>query len=460
MFNIFKGDKKGKEEGKTGSSTVMSVAGNNMLPSKPKDAAASVANSPMQTSLDPPSTLPELARDIYEKEETGGNLSTPSSMVTGNILDEKIRPAEKTRDDIRLDMLRNDVLSAKGSAKGSVAGGITDRLSSDMQRVDAYKNTSKAALEPSTDSVPSLDLNLIRGYRSSMKDGYASDISRDEELRESRIRSDDMRRNMSDEIYRQMLRDTISSSSSFRGMDAGFFKDFQDFIAATDMHDSSRAKILDDLLSKDLLERMTVYHDTRSNGLPFYLSDNELSITAKHSFDELKNLEHSWLINRQRLDSLKKVNAELELDIKLKSEELKRLLQEVVKRGHSGGRDGARDGIGGISGSPFINPIVQNERFNEKFSEIVNEKFNMTASTADTTKYFYARDGKTLKSIADFIGALKVMDDTTFYHHVNDHGNDFANWISGVFGDVILAERIRPISNKGELLTFLLNHAY
>jgi hypothetical protein len=131
-----------------------------------------------------------------------------------------------------------------------------------------------------------------------------------------------------------------------------------------------------------------------------------------------------------------------------------------VKRGHSGGRDGARDGIGGISGSPFINPIVQNERFNEKFSEIVNEKFNMTASTADTTKYFYARDGKTLKSIADFIGALKVMDDTTFYHHVNDHGNDFANWISGVFGDVILAERIRPISNKGELLTFLLNHAY
>jgi len=57
-------------------------------------------------------------------------------------------------------------------------------------------------------------------------------------------------------------------------------------------------------------------------------------------------------------------------------------------------------------------------------------------------EYFYAIDGKIIKSLADLHLALKLMDEKHFYFHVNENKNDFANWIRDVIRDEGLATKV------------------
>ncbi len=67
-------------------------------------------------------------------------------------------------------------------------------------------------------------------------------------------------------------------------------------------------------------------------------------------------------------------------------------------------------------------------------------------------KYFYVCDGAVLRSIEDLFEYLQEMPENVFRHHVNEHRNDFHNWVRDVFQDHELALNLKNCSDKDEML--------
>lgn len=76
---------------------------------------------------------------------------------------------------------------------------------------------------------------------------------------------------------------------------------------------------------------------------------------------------------------------------------------------------------------------------------------NILLSETVFDKEFVLNDGRRIKSISQLSNLLNDMSDEVFFHHVTPDRNDFYNWIKDVFGDSVLAERIRNVKNKKEL---------
>lgn len=57
-------------------------------------------------------------------------------------------------------------------------------------------------------------------------------------------------------------------------------------------------------------------------------------------------------------------------------------------------------------------------------------------------KYFFLSNQKQLKSIKDLADELEKISVGEFHHHVNNHKNDFANWINDVFKQKTLANKV------------------
>jgi KaiC/GvpD/RAD55 family RecA-like ATPase len=62
---------------------------------------------------------------------------------------------------------------------------------------------------------------------------------------------------------------------------------------------------------------------------------------------------------------------------------------------------------------------------------------------------FRLKNGDRLSSLRELAVALKTMDDSVFLHHVGDGHNDFAPWIATCIKDIILADRIRHVKDRG-----------
>ena len=65
---------------------------------------------------------------------------------------------------------------------------------------------------------------------------------------------------------------------------------------------------------------------------------------------------------------------------------------------------------------------------------------------------FYSNDGKMLNNLSELPDALKMMDNSTFSHHVSKENNDFANWIDHVMGEKKLAEDLRQLKSKSGMV--------
>jgi hypothetical protein len=72
-------------------------------------------------------------------------------------------------------------------------------------------------------------------------------------------------------------------------------------------------------------------------------------------------------------------------------------------------------------------------------------------------QYFWLKDGRALKSISELSKALKKMPKDIFLHHVNQEKNDFSSWISGVFGNLGLAEKIKDLKDAEDIRRAILN---
>jgi len=69
---------------------------------------------------------------------------------------------------------------------------------------------------------------------------------------------------------------------------------------------------------------------------------------------------------------------------------------------------------------------------------------------APEEKHFILSDGRKLKSVFELIDELETMGEETFRHHVNEHKNDFSNWIRDVFEEKSIAEEVHRIQNRTE----------
>ncbi len=67
-------------------------------------------------------------------------------------------------------------------------------------------------------------------------------------------------------------------------------------------------------------------------------------------------------------------------------------------------------------------------------------------------KSFWVRDGQILRNIAELPPALERMSEETFRHHVTGKKNDFANWIEFVIGERSLADEVRMLRARQDIL--------
>ena len=72
----------------------------------------------------------------------------------------------------------------------------------------------------------------------------------------------------------------------------------------------------------------------------------------------------------------------------------------------------------------------------------------MSDKDIEPNQYFYLSNGTALKNIDELLDALKAMDDAAFSNHVNEHKNDFANWVRDVFKNEKLANKILSMSSR------------
>ena len=71
---------------------------------------------------------------------------------------------------------------------------------------------------------------------------------------------------------------------------------------------------------------------------------------------------------------------------------------------------------------------------------------------------FYLCDGSVIRDMKELAFSLEKMPDDVFSHHVNDHKNDFANWIALVFEEHELAEKLNSSKDRVAYQLEILKH--
>lgn len=78
-----------------------------------------------------------------------------------------------------------------------------------------------------------------------------------------------------------------------------------------------------------------------------------------------------------------------------------------------------------------------------------------TLSEVEPRHYFRIKDGSVVKSLADLVIKLELMDDETFSHHVGKDRNDFASWIADIIKDRELADKLKDVKTKKKIIEFI-----
>ncbi len=101
---------------------------------------------------------------------------------------------------------------------------------------------------------------------------------------------------------------------------------------------------------------------------------------------------------------------------------------------------------------PQPEPDSDKKRNTEKVAEAAYD-FSKLPKSKD--EYFVLNNGVELKSISDLLSYLHVMPEEIFLHHVRAEKNDFANWIEHIFGLKDLADKLRTVHSKDNMIRIL-----
>ncbi|MFH1211436.1 MAG: hypothetical protein V1659_00740 [Candidatus Woesearchaeota archaeon] len=174
-----------------------------------------------------------------------------------------------------------------------------------------------------------------------------------------------------------------------------------------------RLKSLKELLShEELVKEMKKFHSNEKISLNA-LNKNGLKQEIAEKLGELNSLEKKWAVSHREC---KKYQTELELlerEIKIHAEILNSLLKQLNK--------------------------------------------NYPESIISPEQYFYTADGQAYRSMAELAEGLLHMADEIFSVHVSQYKNDFANWIAHVFDNNELADILRSLKTREEMIRMLKN---
>jgi hypothetical protein len=187
----------------------------------------------------------------------------------------------------------------------------------------------------------------------------------------------------------------------------GYFSEIEHFLKNNDAK-----QIVDDILSKDFLTSMKDYHDTRSQGKPFYLHSEDLKNKIETKMNELRQLEAEWHSIKKEAEEKDRRKKSVEKLIDDESKELKALFTQIK-----------------------INQALEKE--------------------ASKENYFKLRNGQELKNLNDLRKALSYMTDEEFNNHVTAERNDFANWTADALKLSETEGKIRQAKSKEELQEIL-----
>jgi len=169
---------------------------------------------------------------------------------------------------------------------------------------------------------------------------------------------------------------------------------------------------LHETFSQGIVAVMKKYHDARIKGEHFFFHEKDREDILYKKMLKLKELEKEWLIRARELNSAKELLEDKEREIDLLSHELKEILQKA-------------------------------------------NKYKIFNKTTGHNTAFRLINGKILLSLNDLMQELKNINEDVFSYHVNNHKNDFSEWVQHVFDQKKLALLLKNCKNKEEMFKLL-----
>ena len=80
------------------------------------------------------------------------------------------------------------------------------------------------------------------------------------------------------------------------------------------------------------------------------------------------------------------------------------------------------------------------------------------ASDASVDHYFVLCNGQPLKNVLELADLAEDLRDEVFFFHVTPDRNDFATWISDIYGDAELAQELANVKDKTRTKIVLYRH--
>ncbi len=101
--------------------------------------------------------------------------------------------------------------------------------------------------------------------------------------------------------------------------------------------------------------------------------------------------------------------------------------------------------------------LKEKPRLEEEMTEIHSTDIKKLFEKISPDFYFKLRSGGVIKNIPELKKAVKRMNKEVFSHHVNEHKNDFSNWIKDVFKDQKLANLLKQCKTREKMYNTLTN---
>lgn len=172
---------------------------------------------------------------------------------------------------------------------------------------------------------------------------------------------------------------------------------------------------------------------------------NEINKSLQNDTDS-KEPVLDILVKHKKADKvLSKSKPHFSLETPLKLEELQEELDLSKK-------DIMEEEVDDVEDNNKKNKFNEKER---KIEDLIQKNIDSNDIILNKNQYFKLGDGRFLKNISELVFAIEQMAHQEFERHVNNHNNDFANWIEHVFKNKELANELRKDTSKRHILQVL-----
>ncbi len=86
------------------------------------------------------------------------------------------------------------------------------------------------------------------------------------------------------------------------------------------------------------------------------------------------------------------------------------------------------------------------------------EEANLEINHISPENCFFLCNGEVFRNLVELGYGMDLMDPETFEFHVNEHKNDFANWVCDVMQEHELAEALKQTQSRDKMQIAILKH--